>query len=110
MWQLDKPMLNKESNNILEWERILTSRYRCGSHDLRIETGRMANPTIPRDERLCSCNTGVQSLHHVLFDCPLIEDLHEEYQFTSIEEAMNRGDLTQFLLKMERKLGINSTG
>ena len=86
----------KESNNILEWERILTSRYRCGSHDLRIETGRMANPTIPRDERLCSCNTGVQSLHHVLFDCPLIEDLREEYQFTSIEEAMNRGDLTQF--------------
>ena len=68
----------------------------------------MANPTIPRDERLCSCNTCVQSLHHVLFDCLLIEDLHEEYQFTSIEEAMNRGDLTQFLLKMERKLGINS--
>ena len=98
----------KQRNNILELERILTTRYRCGSHSLRIETGRLCNPFIPRDERHCSCNTGIQSLHHILFDCPLIADLHEEYNFTSIEEALKREDIAQFLLKMERKLGINS--
>ena len=98
----------KQRNSILEVERILTSRYRCGSHSLRIETGRLCNPFIPRDERHCSCNTGIQSLHHTLFDCPLIADLHEEYNFTSIEEALKREDISQFLLKMERKLGINS--
>ena len=99
----------KQRNNILERERILTTRYRCGSHNLRIETGRMCNPLIPRSERHCSCNTDIQSLHHVLFDCPLIADLHQEYNFTSIEEALNRDDVSQFLLKMERKLGICSS-
>ena len=98
----------KLRSNILERERILISRYRCGSHNLRIETGRLSNPFIPREERYCSCNTGVQSLHHILFECPFLADLHEEYNFTSISEALNRDDTTQFLLKMERKLGINS--
>ena len=100
----------KQRNNILEWERILITRYRCGSHNLRIETGRLCNPSIPRIERYCSCSTDVQSLHHVLFDCPLIVDLHHEYAFTSIEEALNRDDVSRLLLKMERQLGICSSG
>ena len=97
-----------QTTNTLETERILTSRYRCGSHNLRIETGRMGNPFIPREERRCPCNTGVQSLHHVLFECPTLVHLHEEFNFTSIGEALNRGDIAMFLLKMERLLGISS--
>ena len=68
----------------------------------------MNNPPIPREERLCCCNTGVQSLHHVLLDCPMLADLHNEYRYTSIEEAFTRDDITQFLMKMERKLGIKT--
>ena len=99
----------KQKNNILERERILMSRYRCGSHNLRIETGRLSNPFVPRNERYCSCNNGVQSLNHILFECPLLEDLHQEYNFRSITEALDRDDIASFLLKMERTLGINSS-
>ena len=95
--------------NLLELERILLSRYRCGSHNLRIETGRMCNPFLPRDERYCCCNSGVQSLHHVLFECPLTATIREEYAYTSIEEAFKEDDITQLLLKMELELGVNSS-
>ena len=90
------------------WKWNAFSRYRSGSHSLRIETGRMSNPPIPREERLCRCNTGIQSLNHVLFDCPLVADLHNEYRFVSIDEAFTREDITQFLMKMECKLGIKT--
>ena len=97
----------KQRQNIFEVERIAISRYRSGSHSLRIETGRMSNPLVPREERICRCNTGIQTLHHVLFECPLLAELHEEYAFTSIEQAFNDEEIAQFLMKMERTLGIN---
>ena len=97
-----------EHRNILEMERILLSRYRSGSHSLRIETGRMNKPPIPRDERLCCCNTDVQSLHHVLLDFPVVADLHREYTYTSVEDAFKRNNITQFLMKMERKLRLKT--
>ena len=106
--QVNPELQPPEQRKMLEMERILLSRYRSGSHSLRIETGRMSNPPIPREERLCRCNTGIQSLNHVLFDCPLVADLHNEYRFVSIDEAFTREDITQFLMKMECKLGIKT--
>jgi hypothetical protein len=105
------PQLNPpEYKGVMEMERKLLSRYRSGSHSLRVEIGRMSYPPMPREQRLCSCNTGVQSLHHVLLECPLLGDLHEEYGFTSIEEAFNSNDcgIVGFLMKMERRLGIKT--
>ena len=98
----------KQRHDILEIERIMISRYRSGSHNLRIETGRMTYPLIPREERICCCNAGVQSMHHVLFDCPLLAELHEEYGFTSMEDAFDRVDIGQFFMKMEHELGISA--
>ena len=106
--QVNPQIQPPEQRDILEMERILLSRYRTGSHSLRIETGRMSNPLIPREERLCRCNTGVQSLHHVMFECPILADLHNEYRFVSIDDAFKREDVTQFLMKMESKLGIKT--
>ena len=96
-----------QRSDVLEVERIVVSRYRSGSHNLRIETGRMCNPSIPREERMCCCNSGIQSLQHIFFDCPLLAELHEEFAFTSIEEAFHRVDIARFFIQMERKLGIN---
>ena len=104
--QVNPQIQPPEQRDILEMERILLSRYRTGSHSLRIDTGRMSNPIIPREERLCRCNTGVQSLNHVM--CPILADLHNEYRFVSIDDAFKREDVTQFLMKMERKLGIKT--
>ena len=93
---------------ILEFERIILSRYRSGSHSLRIETGRLANPTIPREDRLCSCLMGVQSLKHCMFECPLLQELRNEYVFTSIEEAFKINDIVNFFMKMGKILNITS--
>ena len=52
-----------------EFERIHITRYRTGSHNLQIEKGR--HNRTPREQRLCTCKTGVQTLNHVIFSCPL---------------------------------------
>ena len=84
------------------------SKCPCILHDLRIESGRICNPIIPREERLCSCNTAVQSLQHCLFECPLLEHLYGEYQYVSIEEAMKADNIAIFLSKIEKVLKIST--
>ena len=49
------------------------TRYRAGSHNLLIEKGRHSR--TPRENRVCVCDTGIQSLHHVIFSCPLTKRL-----------------------------------
>ena len=97
----------KKRLDILELERIIITRYRIGSHKLLIEKGRLYNPPIPREERLCACQQDIQSLRHILFNCPLLTDLYQLFNFTSVNEAMNRPDIFDFLIKMERNLGIS---
>ena len=97
----------KQHSNILEFERVIISRYRSGSHNLKIETGRLCNPSIPREERLCICNTGVQSLRHCLFECPLLVELYGRYAYTSIEEAFNSPDIGKLLMEVEKCLNIS---
>ena len=66
---------------IPEFERINITRYRTGSHNLQIEKGR--HNRTSREDRLCICKTGIQTLNHVIFFCPLtkrlpdISNLHE---------------------------------
>jgi hypothetical protein len=79
----------------------LLVRYRTGSHNLRIESGR--TPYIPREERLCSCNEGVQTVKHVLLNCKLVDELRERYEVTGIEDGLNN---VCFLIEMEKVLGI----
>ena len=92
--------------DILECERVLITRYRCGSHNLNIEAGRLCKPIIPREERLCTCNTDIQSLRHCLFDCPLLQEMHEEYQFTTIQEAFNSPYIGKVLMRIEKILKV----
>ena len=98
--QLEYPAHNYKCNP--EFERVLITRYWSGSHNLKIESGRLCNPTIPRDERLCTCNTGIQTLHHCLFDCPLLAEVHAEYDYHSVEDALNSPDAAKILMKIEK--------
>jgi hypothetical protein len=98
--QLEHPAHNDTYNP--EFERILVTRYRSGSHNLKIETGRLCNPTLPREERICTCETGIQSLRHCLFDCPLLEEMHTNFTYTTIEEAFNLPNVAKMLLEMEK--------
>ena len=97
--QLKAPTLYK---NQLEFERVLLTRYRCGSHNLKIETGRLNIPKIPRENRICSCNSGIQSLHHCFFECPLLRELLQGTEFTSLEEAINLPNIVNLLLNIEK--------
>ena len=97
------PSLNKPTyDNKLEFQRVNITRYRCGSHNLMIEKGRRP-PHIPQEERLCLCNTGLQTVKHVLMDCPLLLDLQQKHDITDVEGGV-MNDL--FLLEMEKTLGV----
>ena len=86
----------------------MITRYRTGSHDLRVETARLCNPTLPREERLCKCNTGVQTLTHCLFDCHLLNELRGEYVYSSVKEALELPDAANLMLKIEKELDIKN--
>ena len=63
------------SMDLLEYERIIITKLRTGTHNLFVEAGRYTNPRIPRDERKCLCNTGIQTVEHVLLKCPSLQHL-----------------------------------
>ena len=93
--------------NMFELDRITITRYRSGSHNLMIEKGRFIGMfKAPRNERLCSCNLEVQTLRHCLLVCPLLHDLREMYDITSVEQAMSNPDIADFLYKMETTLKL----
>ena len=94
---LSKPVFEDK----LEFQRTCISRYRTGSHDLQIELGRLAGTL--RDERLCTCNAGIQTISHVLLQCPLLDDIREKHAVTNVAEGIMNEN---FLLEMEHALGI----
>ena len=93
-------------HDVLEFERVLLTRYRCGSHNLMIEVGRLSNPKIAREDRLCECHSGIQSLRHCLFDCPLLQEIHQDYEYTTVEEAFNSPEIVNVLVKIGKVLNI----
>ena len=96
------PTLSKPSYpEKLEFQRVLVTQYRTGSHNLRIESGR--TPYIPREDRLCGCNTGIQTIEHVLLHCPLLVATREKYNIVDVANGVMNED---FLIEMERVLGI----
>ena len=103
--------VNPELRNIgyplvLETDRIIISRYRSGSRNLNIEKGRMCNPKIPREERLCLCNNKIQTLEHCLLRCTILQDLREQYSFPSVNAAFDNPNIARFLLQMKKILRI----
>ena len=65
------------SLDIPEYVRVSATRFRLSAHNLKIETGRWAR--LPRDERICSCGTGVQDEYHVIEDCILSDGVRNKY-------------------------------
>ena len=85
-----------------EFQRICITRYRTGSHNLLIEKGRK-NPHIPREERLCDCQIGVQTLKHCILECPLLNESRNKYGIINMKDGVMCDD---FLLDMERNLKL----
>ena len=89
-----------------DYLRISFTRFRTSSHRLKIETGRWSQ--IPRDQRTCVCNEGVQTEEHVLTACPSVNDIKLKYNLdvTNFIEFMNmersKGDLCAVNKILER--------
>ena len=58
---------------------------------------------MKREDRLCICNTGVQTIKHVLVDCPLLVASREKYDVVDIDNGIMNEN---YLLEMEGILGI----
>ena len=91
-----------EFKDEIEYQRILKTRYRTGSHNLMIEKGRIYSQ-LDRDERLCKCQTEIQNLKHVMLSCPLLNDIRTKYSVIDIHSGINNVD---YILEMEKILEI----
>lgn len=78
--------------NLFERDRIIFTRLRTSSHNLRIETGRWSR--TPRNRRLCLCGE-IQTESHILIDCPHTETLRLESgaSYPDIQSLFNEPNL-----------------
>ena len=66
-------LISPDTKNIPEFERMMITRYRCGSHYLEVEKGRFQRKK--RDDRLCLCQDDVQTMQHIILHCRLVSRL-----------------------------------
>ena len=72
-------MYTSADKYIADYRRTEMTRFRVGSHRLKVETGRWSR--VPREQRTCSCVVGgVQDEEHVVFLCEYTRDLREKYE------------------------------
>ena len=87
----------------MEFERELTTRFRTGSHSLAVETGRYSN--IPRENRLCSCGRGVQTVWHVIKECPTTRPIMRK-EYNNLQEVFEDENIHGTLFAITKKLKI----
>ena len=82
-----------KNNNIPEHKRKWFSRLRLSSHNLKVETGRWSR--TPRNERLCSCLSSVQTEEHVLLFCEKTAQIRNQFNitFNNISELFQADDI-----------------
>ena len=67
--------------------RSALAKFRCGVAPLKIETGRYEGLEV--EERVCfNCCSAVENETHVLFECPIYDDLRF-YLFKEVEFFYN---------------------
>ena len=106
-----------------EDKRIIITKWRLSSHNIKIETGRYTQPFTPREGRVCSqCPLSVEDEHHVVFQCPLYRNVRMKHQDlllrlksipellspTNIVDANEVGDLLLGINEIRRELGLCS--
>ena len=88
---------------ILEYERELVTRFRTGSHSLAVELGRYSN--TPRENRVCRCGTGVQTVWHVFSECPLTRTIVQT-NYSNLNEIFDDEDIHSLLLAVTKELKV----
>ena len=66
-----------------EDKRIVITRWRLSSYELKIETGRYTKPITDRKDRTCTvCPLCIEDEEHVIFVCPVYSNIR--YKFRDI--------------------------
>ena len=94
-------VMNPQTN--MEFERELITRYRTGSHLLAVETGRYSN--ITRENRLCSCGNGVQTVWHIMAECCETRDIVRK-RYNNLKEVFDDANLHSTLFAVVSKLKV----
>ena len=98
------PIYNEHT---FEIERIHITRFRTGSHNLLIETGRFI-PGMSREMRICPCGNGVQSIRHVFMECNIVNRMENRElfvnTFTTVEEFFKWPILYNYILSISKAL------
>ena len=108
-YQVNPNLLTPSYQGIMfELERIHITLFRSGSHNLFIETGRFSFPRVPRELRICSCGSGIQTLRHVLMECPIVaqKSISFNITFTSMSEFLTWSKLHDYLLIISKVLKV----
>ena len=80
------------SHYINDYYRIIITRWRLSSHKLMVEVGRHRRPIVPREERVCSMCGVLEDEQHVIFTCPLYDNIRNKY-----EEVVTNRTIAKFL-------------
>ena len=87
------------NNYIADNRRVELTRFRVGSHRLKVETGRWSR--IPRDQRTCACSVGgIQDERHVIFDCDFTRacrDSHGLGPTQELHEVLSSNDYLDYI-------------
>ena len=94
---METPQCYSTALPMFEPDRILLSRFRTGSHNLRIESGRWSR--LPREERMCRCGPHIQTLDHVVYSCNLLAE-HRQHNHRDLEDFFKQPDAISFLHKV----------
>ena len=101
------PLMKSYTNppNLTENERILLTRFRTGSHSLAIEIGRFSN--THRDNRLCVCSQGVQTVWHIFSECQWTRDIVKK-KYQNLKEIFEDENVISLILQISKKLKIST--
>ena len=88
---------------VTENERITITRFRTGSHSLAIEIGRFSNRK--REDRLCKCGKGVQTVWHVFSECELTRAVVDR-PYQDLQQIFEDQDVHKCLFRITKALKI----
>ena len=87
------------NNYIADYRRVELTRFRVGSHRLKVETGRCSR--IPRNQRTCACSVGgIQDERHVVFDCDFTRAYRESCELgptQDLHEVLSSDDYLDYI-------------
>ena len=89
---------------IKEYDRLIITKYRTGSHFLKIPTGRYTQ--LEQSQRLCECEY-MQTLNHIIFKCAKVNGVRDNGIGSNLLEFFNDNDTAApFLRVIEKMLNL----